>query len=524
MSDTWNLKKTALALAVTASLGAFGAAHAVSEIDIANTASGDVDDDTVPGQGAVTVAFQLLATMAREADLTVSPPLINTRDIIYKPDIQLNQNATIEIRVVNGAVKATGGNALFFFDGAVDAMQMTDFDVDGAGNYTFMRFQALVDIPTQTPIFMSTTSGGLSQPTLVANQGLSAGTNVTMQVTLARDDNGNIQQAPLTAVENVMSAVDGTNTVGTVATSTIDVEAVPSRSKFVDETGGGNATGDLVDGTPANDTSLTQSTHRDLSTDTTVAEIGFVLDAADTYKLSLTRDECNGVGDATPLNDVKWGGVDSDTADVANCTWGKTGNFGDATGQALLKNAPGDNSSIDVEIIVDGTSVLNTGDWKVDYTIDSDDVAGADDQQELVDFTSHIWGINGMQAKTPYIVLNADGFVVFAKVVNESSNPARVEVDAIVHNQTMGTDLPEQTGVFVKEVPAKSNTTVSEADILTALGLDGTDDVYHAHLTWTVVSPQNSAHIAVFQKDAVGRTDTPVLYNTNNATDGRRWQ
>ena len=131
-----------------------------------------------------------------------------------------------------------------------------------------------------------------------------------------------------------------------------------------------------------------------------------------------------------------------------------------------------------------------------------------------------------MQVKIPYIALNATGYLSFIKVANEGPTDAELQADAIIWNVTDNPGAPESAqlvqGVDVKIIPSESITTVSEAELNTAFGLNDTK-LYHVEMTITVVAPQNSVHVAAFQKDPNGRTDLPVLYNVNNQ-DGRQWQ
>jgi len=533
-----------------------------SQLDIAQGGTLTVDYDgspSGPAGGAVTVAEEIL-NVDREADLengSVTYQRLQKRDILYVPTVSVKEHTSIEITLTNGAIKTTDGNVMYLLlkdnnpecseslrdespRDAVVAGTMTDYVLNAAGTgYSAMLFQFAkvdrngdcdTDDEGEDTIFSNevlsiSTTRDITQcydgkngecncsyddysPTIIINKGLKKDEYVYMQVTDARDNNNHELNAPQTGPEAVVRVVEGIITTLTQATSVIDAQ--DSRLSFVDEGNPGDATYQAK-----SDTDLLISTARDLHVDEELAEIGFDLDGNDTYTLSITRT------DATGVTRVEWSGQ-TGTHTAGTTTWSKTGNFGDFVGQRMLKK------DLDIEIITGGMApgYLQVGDWYLTLIIDTDDVATVNDQTELDNAVSHDWDINGMQVKIPYIVFNATGYLSFVKVANEGPTDAEMQADAIIWNVTDNPGAPESAtlmqGVDVKVIPAISITTVSEAEFNTALGLDDTK-LYHVELTLTVVAPQNSVHVAAFQKSPDGRTDIPVLYNVNNQ-DGRQWQ
>jgi len=298
----------------------------------------------------------------------------------------------------------------------------------------------------------------------------------------------------------------------TVADSIIDVEnATLSRGGFVVETGGD---------TP----SVVESESKAILTNT--AEYTWVLDdATDTFVLTLDRVE----GDQG-VTDVELGGTDL-TASALDSSWSLASNM-DA--DDLLVSA-------DFEIFVNTTDnatvnaatplVLATGDWKYTLTMDPDAADG--EPVNVASFevepstTSHIWGINGMQAKVPYVYsINSAGWTSVMKFTNESTTgtAADIRMDVVVYDATNSASVvptgTEFTNVSLGNVDSQGQATYLGSHIVTAINaqtpntLDAATN-YHFGVTFTVVAPQNSVHLAVQNKSPDSRADAPVLYNIN---------
>lgn len=509
-----------------------------SEFDISGGFAFDSPDTPGNSRGPVTVAEELL-TVDREADLMGSAdyPRLIPRNILYDPSVQIKSTSTIDIYITNGALKKTSGNVMYMLleDDKGDGTQagvMTDYTFNTAGTgYDFIRIQftgidrngdgdiedtgedtiqsdeILVLSESLDPTVAEDSNGYFNHesPTLIINKELAKGTNISIQVTMAHDDNANPSNQLKTGAEVIAIVVEGIETTLTQATSTIDAQ--DSRLVFVEEGSPGDA-----DYPASSDTDIKISTARDLHVDETVAEVGFDLNGADDYSLSLTRV------DATGVSSVEWRGY---TGSHTGTTWTKEGNFGDTVGASMLAG------SMDIEIHVAGVEpgYLQVGKWELTLKIDTDEVGGLDEQTELDAYYSHDWNINAMQVKIPYIVLNSPGYLSFIKIANESDTEAEVQGDAIIWNITDNPGNPENTSTWegdIKTIPATSISTLSEAELMAVLGLNDTK-TYHVELTLSVVAPINKVHVAAFQKDSTGRTDLPVLYDVNNM-DGRQWQ
>jgi hypothetical protein len=273
------------------------------------------------------------------------------------------------------------------------------------------------------------------------------------------------------------------------ATSVIDVEAEPSRTQFVNELNG--------------DTTLITSAAA-LLVDEFVNNVNYGID------LDFAEFDIVLTGNQTPITDVD---LEATVFTEVDQTWILSSTF-------ALNNLRVPDAN-DVLITVDGTSVLTVGEFSVDLTILPAE-AGVGSQQLLTSELAFDWSINAMQCKIPYMALNFSGFNSFIKIDVEGNTAADLSVDAVIYNTTDDITTT-QSAVPIRTLAGPSLETVGEADLMTALGLD-TEKSYHVALTLTVVAPQNTVNVSAFQKDSVGRTTIPVLYNTNNPTDGRKWQ
>jgi hypothetical protein len=322
-----------------------------------------------------------------------------------------------------------------------------------------------------------------------------------LQVTAAFDTNGQPLTAPRTPAETVAKStaqlsakiqfLSGGGYADGPATSVVDVEASPSRTQFVAEGAG--------EDTPNGTTSQAAI----LVIDATVNNGIVVANAS--YTITL-----NGNQDA--ITDVELEGLNfTETSD----SWTLASDF--ATRDLT---SAGDN---DVIITVSGTDVISIDNYTVDLVIDPAE-AGVATQVSLDDELAFIWSINAMQAKITYMAINFSGFNSFIKIAVESSNDAALSADAVIYEDPNNNGpITTQQAVTIRTLAGPSLETISEADLVTAFGLDPSKS-YHLSLTLTVVAPQNTVQVSAFQKDAVGRTQIPVLYNTNNFNDGRVWQ
>jgi len=397
------------------------------------------------------------------------------------------------------------------------AADLVDFVADSNGNYTTLKFK-FTDAANVGDILGFTEDGtdpdADNRPTLVfTNAQLSAG-DMTLQVTEAYDDTGNPLSAPLTAAETVAKKADQLSAkvqyisaVGPVctdgnATSVIDVESTPtSRSAFVDEN-----TGDFTD----SDTSVNASQAQILVEEAAVNNGINVANAAYTITLNGNQDAI----DKVELIDNTKG--DSDLFTEGTDSWSIDSTFADND-----LTIPGDNG---IRITVDGSTVINTATYTVDLDVDPDE-AGVANQKSLDDETAFVWSINAMQARIPYVIVETGGtsYTSFIEITNRSSQDAEISLDAVVTRASDNTSAVETVSNVVT-APANSVLIIRETDLDDWLTSVDDTDLYRVGLVLTAVAPQNNIDISAYQKDPVGRTDLPVLYNTNNANDGRVWQ
>jgi hypothetical protein len=496
-------KKTAIALALTA---ATGMSYAAGTIDIRATgAAGDDADQTfaaivggaaIDGTGPVYLDELLATPRANNVDLAT---IANVREITYTPNTTIGENSTITFEVANGAIDTANGAQLS--DDAIGTTALAsllDF-TEGTNGYTTLRFQVESgeSLAAGDAVYLTTAAATTAAValTVVADAGLTAGDAVTIEAVSAQDPSAIPITQGTAPAETLISVVDGVDLAITVATSTINVEADPSRSLFVNE--------------PAGDTSTTTST----------AEVTFNNNAeiapdftTDNYTLAVTRDNIDGVDSIEAVSGA------TQALTLADGVYTLAGNNFDSA------NDFADGVATDLVITVNGTDVLATGDWTASLTVNDDPATGAGDVVLATNATSHTWDINGAQFKIPYHAQNVSGFNFFFNAVNETSINAEVFADVIVQNISQGTSV-SLTNVNLGDAIAESSTTFGQGTIKTAINAAAADtindaDVYHVAMTLTAIAPANDVHVAAFQKDAIGRTVVPVLVNTG----ARDWQ
>lgn len=510
-------KKSALVLAMTATAGM---AHAAGEIDIQGAFSGGAfaSDVDVVGQAEGAVGLSsLLAGSAVNVDMTDAVALAAARSIVYSPNTAISQNSTITFEVTNGAIAAedASGGALplpSLFDVANTEVvgNLIDFTTDSDGNYTSLRFQVVnADLSADDGYNIAYDNG--DDVTVVTNAGLAVGSSVSIAATSAQDPSAIPINQGVAPAENVVTVVTPLKLTHRDVTSTINVEATPSRGLFVADEG---ATGGFDDAEAETSTTISRASF-DIEA---VAELTPDLSTAG-YTMTLSRDNVDGVdsvdldiGGAAAL------GAGADELVLTNGEYVLTGGDASAlTGSTAVTH--------NLDITVSGTDVLQTGAWELNVDVDAGTGFSAFSAVSAAE--THEWDINGAQVKIPYHAQNASGFVFFFNAVNESSNDAAIFADVIVENKSQNT-RESLTNVEMGTAVANGSTTIGQQAIKDAIvaagGTMNDEDVYHVAMTLTVIAPQNAIQVAAFQKDAVGRTTVPVFVNTNNGDDGRKWQ
>jgi len=502
-------KKSALVLAMTASAGM---AHAAGEIDIQAAFAGGAfaSDVDVVGQAEGAVGLSsLLAGSAVNVDMTDGAALAAARSIVYSPNTAISQNSTITFNVTNGAIQA-GADLPALWDGTQVVGNLIDFTTDGDGNYTELRFQVVNgDLSADNGYNIAYDTG--VDVTVVTNAGLSVGSSVSIAATSAQDPSAIPINQGVAPAENVVTVVTPLELTLRDVTSTINVEATPSRGLFVADEG---ATGGFDDNEAETSTTISRASF-DIET---VAELTPDLSTAG-FTMTLSRDNIDGVDSV----DLDVGGGAALGAGASNLAL-TNGDYVLTGGDASILTAPG-GVTHNLDITVTGTDVLQTGAWELNVDVDAG--TGFDAFSAVDAVETHDWDINGAQVKIPYHAQNASGFVFFFNAVNESSNDATIFADIIVENKSQNT-RESLTNVELGTAIANGSTTVGQQAIKDAIvaagGTMNDEDVYHVAMTLTVIAPQNAIQVAAFQKDAVGRTTVPVFVNTNNGGDGRKWQ
>jgi len=263
---------------------------------------------------------------------------------------------------------------------------------------------------------------------------------------------------------------------------------------------------------PADREEFTQGTSDALSLSFTEtnATYGAVLGDSDKVNITLKGD-LSGVASIT----VTTGSVLRDTLTVGD---GIAADYSFASVALSASDAFAATSTI--LNVVTGSGILSTGDFRVSAELDFA-AAGAPNDSLISETAKNAgtWTINGLQAKVANMTLNSTGFISWLKVANEGSADAVIYAD-IIYNDYLGAAETKLTNKVLGTVKAGTVHTVSEADILTAIGATGTG-VIDASITVTVTGPENSVFLTAEKKASDGRVNIPVFYD--NTSGGRKW-
>lgn len=492
-----------------------------SVLDIAASGATAVDADTdAAASGPYVVGSEWLAgqTGAVSVDLgsaVPSPGVVaaDRSDILYVPSIDLGLNNVIVISVVNGALAANTDYGLWDLDLGTPAKvaDLVDFETNAYG-YTKLKFKFNA-AATVNDVLVLTEDGLLpaagNAPELLFTSAQLATGPMTLQVTEAYDDTSLPLEAPKTGTETVAKRASqlsakvqtengGAGFVDGNSTSTIDVEAAPSRAKFVAETGN-------------SDTLTPTTSEAAVLVESAIVNNGIIVANA-AYTLTLNGNQT--AISKVELKDATGSDTDDFTENANNFTLTSTFADNDLT-------TPDDNVIL---ITVNGTTVVDIANYTVDLVIDPNET-GVANQTSLNDALAFAWTVNAMQARIPYMIVETggDNYTFFMEITNRGANPAEVSLDAVISNADASVNTTEtQTNVIT--LAANSVTIIREADLDTWLTNVDDTQLYRLGLTLTVVAPQNTVDVSAYQLDPSGRTDVPVLYNTNNNGDGRVWQ
>lgn len=523
-------------------LGMMAGTSLASTIDIGPQAGPFIFGVDTGTGGPVTVESRWVATSRLDnVDLGNSAAWPNTgvagseRTIGYFSSVALQANSTLRFQFTGAAIKADSTMFLLAWDttgpGWVTVATLNDFTADANGNYTAVRFQvsnsnilagmtfansagtalppSIINVlPADAVCVLSKgdAAAGYDGLEMVVNQAFAG--NVTVAVVEARDNNANPLSAPLAGAENILtvgsylSAAIQHRTSGSFvagnATSEIDVEASPSRAKFVAEAAG--------------EDTLLQTSEAGIIVINT-AEYGFDLAADDTFTFTLKRSAgVAGVTQVTLSGNVATPGVNQ---------------YNYSNSFAGLDLSAGTSPIL---ISVNGTTVLQTGMWQVDLalalgrTLPNEPFApGA--VTLLGDANSHDWTINGSQFIVPYMNSDSVQFGTYIVISNTGSNDALLNADVWTDGGAAdGNSALQQTATNVPMGTVYANSTRillpgdMEAAVNAALG-----GAAHGRymIKFIAVAPNDSIHVTAMQNNGAGagKRSVPVLTDT-----GHEWK
>ena len=503
------------------------------DISAATTTGWDDDVDALPS-GPFVIGTEYLCGLTSPAylelnlgaaSLTPGATPTDRSNILYRPAVSIGIGNYVTMTVVNGVIKSNGGvYYLWNLSTGILTASMTDFGVDGNGNYTWMKFQFLETTGPNDPSMVSGDVAALvrtaaapgvgNKPILrVTCAGLSDSQWMTIAVTSARDTAGQPLTAPLTGAQILVKTADqlsakiqyhnGSLSTGTDgnATSTIDVNASPSRAKFISE----GSTSDTRN-----------STHSRFIVKVASALVNYGIDLTTaTYDLTV-------IGDQTGISDVK---LDSLGTPVSlTRTVGVQWKIAAATFAAHDLRYYGTN---DVEFTVNGSTPLNTASYYVTLVIYN--ASPVITKTVLTSQLADVWDINAIQVRIPYLLVDTRttgnaGYSSFIEITNRTAFDASVSMDGIITNEA-GTATYTESVENVTIVPAYSVKIIRQADLDAYFSAITSTELWRVALVLYVATPTNGVDVTAWHIGQNGtRTDAPVLYNTGNFFDDRKWQ
>ena len=499
----------------------------VSYLDIAAGTAWDSDVDATP-TGPFVVGSEWLQGQVGVTYLDLGSAIpapgssaVDRSNILYAPGVSITVGTSVIFRMTGGAIKANGGTYYLWNNNAAsECATLIDFTVDGNGNYTMMKFlfvessygagqPSMHVFDTASFVRTPAVASATNKPILgVTYAGLSGNSNMMyIKATEAYDVPGNpIAQVPTPNYEILVKMVDqlsadvryrtgsATCTVGN-ATSTINVNATPSRSKFISE--GANT-----------DTPNTTHSRFCVQVASAAVNVGIDLSGA-TYSMTV-------VGDQTAISGVTLNSLAFTR--TPGVSWTIASNFTAADLRVVGQS--------DVVFTVDGTTPINPAQYYVTLVINAG--TGYAAKTVLAGVLADVWTINAMQVRIPYLVIDTrtvgnNGFTSFFEVTNRTTLPASVSIDAIVTNAT-GTATSTESVANAFTVPANSVLLVSQGDLDSWFASIDNTQVWRVALVLYIQAPVNGADVAAYIISPTSRTATPVLYNTGNFLDDRLWQ
>jgi hypothetical protein len=431
-------------------------------------------------------------------------------------------------------------------------------------------------LPADIQLFLASSAvnngdsqGAYNPLTFELATGAVAGDEVHLDITDVRNTAG----VPLEALfsganSHVMTVTDGFRLqIVDQATSTIEVET--DRTTFADcetwdetvTTTGADAFLDYVCSTAVGGDRLISRAKVQFDSE---ADVGLDIDGTNTMSWSLSR------ADGESLSGVESVMFGSSFDTAANTSGAFTGS---GTLSALgLKDGLNNNLEANIDIQADGVDPLfpNAGDV-ADWVLSGVSISGgtltspvavdvvygettttigattyqrSDNESVAENGVTHVWGIDGALFKTPYVysIPGSAGWSSTIKVTNEFDAEAGIQADIIIAPAGLGVGTNNgsgaaaglgQTFLGVKlpmMIPAEGQYTFTGTQLIEAINVEypgaNIDESanWHIEATFLVNAPQNFVHAAAQNSSPAGRADSPVLYKTNNSSDGRQWQ
>ncbi len=541
--------------------GGLNAAEAASLVFVAQIGSVDPASNivgTVPGQ---MIAVGSVIDFTVEADGTV-------RNIVIQIDTNLesvrgvgfvlagndNTDSITEPNVTGTTFVLDAERP----DGTKQVMPLNESTLIG-------NFLPAESLPADIQLFLASPSetipGDYNPVTMEIASTATVGDTIDMTVTTVTNTAGLVLNALATGTSNVITITDGFQVnIIDQATTTIDVET--DSTTFIDCVSGvnsddevevvGNVNAPLVHTCDAGVPLVSRAV---LQLDN-AADYGVELLGTETTSVSFSR--LHGEGDSGVASVALGGSTFTQSAGDVYTTTATVATLGlsgpsntfpltsfDITANGVDPLIQNDTSGMGEDWTI-SSFVINSATGALNVPVKYDELTThMDDKSVAVDAVTHVWDINGSQFKIPYVYSIAGTSPIAGstttnstiKIVNEFVNDAAVHVDVVVASAGIDSEV-DATGngvkgrgyvdntfqhVYLGTVPGEGHLTMTGFQIAEKLGLD-TSMNWHLELTYLVSAPQNFVHAAAQNVSATGRADTPVLYKTNNASDGRQWQ
>lgn len=408
--------------------------------------------------------------------------LIGTENLILTTGTTYNRADKLTLTLSGGATFQDSSYTLL----ASPSQDATEFTTAG---YTkgdgSITFRAASDLTVAGLQFILSSSSAGAASVAVALPAAPAGTSITVSGSVVDPADG-LAYSTYAAAELFEYANEFAGSIDAdKLTNEIDVEDPSDREEF------------------------SQGTSDALSLSFTEANKTYGVTLGDTDKVDITlKGDLRGVASITVSTDT----VLRDTLTLGD---GIAADYSSASVSLSASDAFAATSTI--LNLVTGSGILNTGDFAVSASLDFVGSALSDALITEASKNAGTWTINGLQAKVANMTLNSTGFISWLKVANEGSADAVIYAD-IIYNDYLGAAETKLTNKVLGTVKAGTVHTVSEADILTAIGATGTG-VIDASITVTVTGPENSVFLTAEKKASDGRVSIPVFYDNTS----RKW-